>query len=149
MTSSPYGHTTFRNGLINQAGNKKRTSDELPPDIGNYVPLAESGSRAYDFISGPPGPSYWQQIGTQLGKHLLQSGIQLLRRLLSWRPRDLLSIPLALIILWYIALWWGEEAVFRRKVAGCAWKGWENWVSSSDVVQRSTFYMTCPELIAL
>ena len=135
MTSSPYGHTTLRNGLISQAGRKERTSDELPPDIGNYVPLAESGSKAYDFTSGPSGPPYWQQIGIQLSKHLLQYGIHLLRRLMLWRPKDLLNISLALIIFWYVALWWGEEMVFRSKIEACAWKEWEAWVSSFNAVQ--------------
>ena len=50
------------------------------------------------------------------------------RMLRSWRPMDLLFIPLALIIVWWVVLWWGEETVFRRSVESCAWKSWESWV---------------------
>lgn len=49
----------------------------------------------------------------------------------SWRPKDILGIPLALTIIWLVALWWGEEAVFRRSVEACAWDRWESWPTAS------------------
>ncbi|KAL8823356.1 MAG: hypothetical protein Q9191_005928 [Dirinaria sp. TL-2023a] len=32
------------------------------------------------------------------------------------------------ILLWVLALWWGERAVFHRKVKACSWDRWEHWV---------------------
>lgn len=137
MTSNPYGHIPFRSGLINQAGKKRRTSDELPTDIDNYVPFAQPRSEQNQNLD-LGSPPYWQELGTQVGRQLLQLGILLFKRLMSWRPRELLGLPLVLILLWGLVLWWGEEAVFRRKVESCRWDHWETWVSSSNATFSST-----------
>lgn len=119
------GSHPFRNGLINQAGKKRRTSDDLPPFIGNYVPvLQERSGQRFAPSSTIQGPSYWEQLGRQLWWLCRQ----LLNTLMSWRPRDLLFTPLVLIIVWVVVLWWGEEAVFTRKVQDCSWDRWETWV---------------------
>lgn len=47
-----------------------------------------------------------------------------------WKLRSLLDVRLALVVLWILLLWWGEEAVFRRGVKGCAWDRWESWVGT-------------------
>ena len=132
MTSHLNGHPPYRSSLIHQAGKKRRTSDDLPPYLDNYVPFAPSqSSQSYSSksrqISTPP----WQELGLQLGRHLLQLGTNLLKSSMSWRPRDLLGIPIILIVLWGIVLWWGEEAIFRRKVEDCTWDRWESWVRAS------------------
>ena len=129
MTSDPNGHNLFRNGLINEAGRKRRDSDALPSDIDRYVPLLGAASKE-EHSSAPrhPSSSYWQQVGIQLGRQLIGLGTGVLKRLLLWRPKDIFGAPLLLIILWCVALWWGEEAVFRRKVEDCSWDRWETWV---------------------
>ena len=53
------------------------------------------------------------------------------KMLRSWRPTDLLVIPLVMITVWWVVLWWGEEVVFRRSVESCAWGSWESWVFST------------------
>ncbi len=58
---------------------------------------------------------------------------------MTWKPRDLLGIPLALIIIWGIVLWWGEEAVFRGKVEDCTWDRWETWVCLSTSIETMLF----------
>lgn len=134
MTTRPNGLQPFRNGLIHQAGRKRRTSDELPPFIGDYVPFLDPAS-AQDSVSNSnrTGAQIWEQFG----RPLLLSGIQLLRGLMSWRPRELLGIPLVFIFLWGFVLWWGEEAVFRRKVQDCAWNRWESWVCPFQCCQST------------
>lgn len=117
MTSHQNGHP-FRNGLINQAGNKRRTSDELPSFLGNYIPILHNGPAQWH----PPSSRLLTQVGW---KPIWRRS---LGRLGSWRPRDLLVIPLALIIIWSMVLWWGEEVVFRRSLESCAWSNWESWV---------------------
>lgn len=120
-----YAPPTFRNGLIYQAGRKRRNSNDLPPGFGDYVPVLQNRlGPNYGSSSSPAGPPYWQEIGGQLIR-------QLVGMLRTWRPRDILGIPLALVIIWMIALWWGEEGVFRRSVDACAWDRWESWPAPS------------------
>ncbi|KAL6716028.1 hypothetical protein ACLMJK_006990 [Lecanora helva] len=130
MTSNLNQHSLLRNGLIQHAGKKRRTSDELPPDISNYVPLLPS--RPNTGYTPRSDSLYWRDVGARLATRLLQLTIYLLRLLMSWRPRDLLYLPLTLIIVWCVTLWWGEEATFSRKVADCTWDRWENWPPTSS-----------------
>ena len=120
MTSHQNGHP-FRNGLINQAGNKRRTSDELPSFLGSYIPVLQSGpAQWHPSSSRLPIHVDWKQIW----RHL----IGFIGRLRSWRAKDLLVMPLILIVIWWMVLWWGEEVIFRRSVESCVWSNWESWV---------------------
>lgn len=47
----------------------------------------------------------------------------------KWQPKSILSLPVALILVWVFVLWWGEVGTFRRKVNQCDWQYWERWVS--------------------
>ncbi len=125
MTSRPNGQQPYHNGLIHQAGKKKRTSDDLPEFIGDFVPVLDQTTYPkYPRSLKRRRLSYREQPWRQL----LQSGIHFRKRLTLWKPQELLWIPLVLIITWGIVLWMGEKAVFRRKVEECAWNRWENWV---------------------
>lgn len=42
--------------------------------------------------------------------------------------KSLLNIPTALILIWILALWWGEVGTFRSSVNRCDWHNWERWV---------------------
>ena len=120
MTTHQYAPNVFRNGLINQAGRKRRTSNESPPGIGDYVPLwNEQSAQAHRTSSRPLGPSLRRQEWSRA-----------VQKLGVWKPRGLLGIPLVLIIIWMLVLWWGEEAIFRRKVENCSWDRWESWVGT-------------------
>ncbi len=132
MTSHRYAPPTFRNGLVHQAGRKRRNSNDLPPGFADYVPVLPNRSGPdYGSSSRLVGPPYWQELGGQLiGLGRLVIG-QLIEMIRSWRPKDILGIPLALTIIWLVALWWGEEAVFRRSVEACAWDRWESWPTAS------------------
>ena len=142
MTSHPNGQPPFRSSLINQAGKKRRTSDDLPPFLDDYVPFAHSrSSQLHASESRQISPPLWQELGSQLGGQLLQFGTYLLQTFMSWRPRDLLGLPLVLIFIWIVVLWWGEEAIFRRKVKDCTWDQWETWVRlSAAAVESGSLY---------
>ena len=122
MTTHQYAPNLFRNGLINQAGRKRRTSNELAPGIGDYVPLwSEQSTHAHKASSRPLHPSRGNQQWAR--------AVEILR---AWNPRDLLGVPLVLIIIWMVVLWWGEEAIFRRKVEDCVWDRSESWVGAAQ-----------------
>lgn len=130
MTSHQYAPNPFRNGLtnglINKAGRKRRTSDDLPLRIGDYVPVwQESFNPGYSNTSSSFGPPQWHREWRE--------AVGMFK---AWRPRDLLGVPLLLIIIWMVVLWWGEEAIFRRKVEDCAWDRWESWVCTT-LLRRS------------
>lgn len=38
-----------------------------------------------------------------------------------------------LILLWALALWWGERAVFHHQVKACSWNRWEDWVIALSI----------------
>lgn len=50
-----------------------------------------------------------------------------------WRQqvgfRALLSLPNVFILIWLVALLWGERWAFNDSVAACDWRSWEQWVS--------------------
>ena len=120
MTSHQNGHP-FRNGLIDQAGKKRRTSDELPSFLGNYIPVLQNGpAQGYPSSSRLKTQVDWSEVRRQTW------GI--IRTIRSWRPKNLLYVPLALVVIWWVVLWWGEEVVFRRSVEDCTWSNWESWV---------------------
>lgn len=46
----------------------------------------------------------------------------------AWGLTNIAKVPVALIVLWVIILWWGERSVFRNSIAACEWDNWERWV---------------------
>lgn len=47
-------------------------------------------------------------------------------------PRSLLRITSGLIIIWLIAVWWGERGVFNSAIRQCAWESWERWPTEAQ-----------------
>lgn len=53
---------------------------------------------------------------------------------ICWRfVRRVFTVPIALILLWFWTLWWGERTVFQESLDKCVWDKWEKWVSVLDV----------------
>ena len=120
MTTHQNGHP-FRNALVDQAGKKRRTSDELPSFLGSYIPVLQDGP-----AQGYPSSS---RLKTQVDwSEVRRRSWGIIRTIRSWQPKNLLYVPLALIVIWWVVLWWGEEVVFRRSVEDCSWSNWESWV---------------------
>lgn len=63
----------------------------------------------------------------------------------SWRPRDIFGIPLALILIWMVALWWGEEEVLKRSVDACTWNHWESWPAAAT--PHHVVFVADPQLV--
>ncbi|KAL8637535.1 MAG: hypothetical protein Q9228_005208, partial [Teloschistes exilis] len=49
------------------------------------------------------------------------------RKAPPWQPKSLLSLSTALILIWMLAIWSGEQGVFQRKIKDCDWQQWERW----------------------
>jgi hypothetical protein len=47
-----------------------------------------------------------------------------------WSSRRLFTLVNALVLLWWVVLYWGERGVFNGAVESCHWDKWENWVST-------------------
>ncbi len=111
-----------RSSLINPPAIKRRVSDELPPFLGQYVPVFNEPSGSSGIArSGSGWTPYLHRIEGRL------------RRLGNFakglRLRDFLDSHLCVILIWAFVLWWGEELVFNHKIKSCAWGQWERWVS--------------------
>jgi len=122
MTSHHHhGHPPFRNGLIHQASNKKRLSDELPDFASQYIPTVRPDTHWRPASRTEP---QWTVYRDQLWRYLRAIGL----RASTLKLRDILDVRFGLILVWVIVLWWGEEHLFQAKVEGCAWDRWESWV---------------------
>ncbi|KAH8813204.1 hypothetical protein F5884DRAFT_832745 [Xylogone sp. PMI_703] len=63
----------------------------------------------------------------------------------SWHPRHLLSLPHALVVIWVIALLWGERWVFQSAVEECEWSNWERW--PQEATPHHLILIADPQLI--
>lgn len=108
-----HGHASrpFGSKLEQIRGLSQRSLEGLLPIVGHRFPYLQAGS------------------GRRYTHGASNSRLHPSRE--PWKLRSLLDVRLALIILWILLLWWGEEAVFRRGVKGCAWDRWESWVGTS------------------
>ncbi|KAL8850473.1 MAG: hypothetical protein Q9221_004615 [Calogaya cf. arnoldii] len=60
-----------------------------------------------------------------------------------WQLRSIRNLSTASILIWMLALWWGEVGIFRNSITGCDWNSWEKWVSiNSGISQRITNALT-------
>jgi hypothetical protein len=55
-----------------------------------------------------------------------------------WSFRRLFTLVNALVLLWWIVLYWGERGVFNGAVGSCHWDKWEDWVyTKSNILSRT------------
>lgn len=50
----------------------------------------------------------------------------------DWSLRQLLSVVKVLVIVWLVAVWYGERSAIRNAVGACRWENWEKWVRNSS-----------------
>ncbi|KAF2278133.1 uncharacterized protein EI97DRAFT_414390 [Westerdykella ornata] len=62
-----------------------------------------------------------------------------------WRWRSILSVGRILIVIWLVALYYGERGVFKSSVASCEWERWENW--HSDANPHRVVFIADPQLV--
>lgn len=103
MTSPPYVRThSSRNHFEQPAGLMQRLLDAIP-------------RHAFDSAFHHHSRSHQPQ-----NRHGNTRG--------AWGLRNISKVPVALIVLWVIILWWGERSVFGNSIAACDWDKWERWV---------------------
>ncbi|PBP19872.1 cdc1-like protein [Diplocarpon rosae] len=66
-------------------------------------------------------------------------------RLSRWDPRPLLSLPHLFVLVWVLALLWGERWVFRSHVDSCDWGLWERW--PEEATPHHLIFIADPQLI--
>ena len=50
------------------------------------------------------------------------------KRITKGRWRNVLSLANALVVIWWVVVYWGERGAFNSAVRSCNWNTWENWV---------------------
>ena len=46
----------------------------------------------------------------------------------DWSFRRLLSAVRVLVVVWWVAVYFGERSAIRNAVDACSWENWEKWV---------------------
>ena len=56
-----------------------------------------------------------------------------------------LSLSSLVVLLWFLAVWWGERWVFQSSVASCQWHIWETW--KQETLPHHVLLVADPQLI--
>ncbi|KAF4266511.1 hypothetical protein CNMCM8812_002712 [Aspergillus fumigatus] len=65
---------------------------------------------------------------------------------ICWRfVRRVFTVPIALILLWFWTLWWGERTVFQESLDKCVWDKWEKW--PRDATPHHVVFIADPQLV--
>jgi len=51
----------------------------------------------------------------------------------NWSFRRLFTLVNALVVLWWVVLYWGETGTFNSTVGSCSWDRWEKWVCHAGI----------------
>ncbi|KAF2789539.1 hypothetical protein K505DRAFT_378146 [Melanomma pulvis-pyrius CBS 109.77] len=62
-----------------------------------------------------------------------------------WTWKSLLTLVKVLIVVWFVALYWGERMVFKDSIDACRWENWENW--ASDANPHRVLFVADPQLV--
>ncbi|EAW14259.1 putative manganese ion homeostasis (Fr) [Aspergillus clavatus NRRL 1] len=67
-------------------------------------------------------------------------------RMILWRiGRRIFTVANALILLWFLTLWWGERTVFQDSLDACVWDQWEKW--PRDANPHHVVFVADPQLV--
>ena len=55
-------------------------------------------------------------------------------RVAHGRWKRLFSLANALVVVWWVVVYWGERGAFNGAVGSCNWDAWENWVRRSVAI---------------
>ena len=86
-----------------------------PPISGQFIKAALSLREGLN-----PVVQYAQRQWFSYQRHGKESHMEAVDR--PWK------LHIALIVLWIIALWYGERAAFTQSMERCNWGSWEQWV---------------------
>lgn len=54
-------------------------------------------------------------------------------RVANGRWKRVFSLANALVVIWWVVVYWGERGAFDSAVGGCNWDAWEDWVCHTRV----------------
>ncbi|KAF2132533.1 hypothetical protein P153DRAFT_332833 [Dothidotthia symphoricarpi CBS 119687] len=63
----------------------------------------------------------------------------------NWSPRQLFTLVNALVLVWWVVLYWGERGVFEGAVGKCSWEGWEDWEAGAN--PHRLIFIADPQLV--
>lgn len=59
--------------------------------------------------------------------------------------KRLLRLTTALVLIWLVAVWWGERGIFKSAVAQCEWQNWERW--PTEAAPHHVLLIADPQLV--
>ncbi|KAL7771243.1 hypothetical protein CFE70_001186 [Pyrenophora teres f. teres 0-1] len=63
----------------------------------------------------------------------------------NWGVKRLFTLVNALVVLWWVVLYWGERGVFNSAIKSCNWDKWENWEAGAN--PHRLIFVADPQLI--
>ncbi|KAI8939920.1 hypothetical protein NX059_003648 [Plenodomus lindquistii] len=63
----------------------------------------------------------------------------------QWSFKRLATLVNALVLTWWVVLYWGERGVFNGAIDGCHWDRWENWEAGAN--PHRLIFIADPQLI--
>ena len=63
----------------------------------------------------------------------------------EWNFRRLFSLANALVVIWWVVLYWGEKGVFNSTIESCNWEAWEKWEPGAN--PHRLIFVADPQLI--
>ncbi|KAF7567437.1 hypothetical protein PtrM4_140280 [Pyrenophora tritici-repentis] len=63
----------------------------------------------------------------------------------NWGIKRLFTLVNALVMLWWVVLYWGERGVFNSAIGSCNWDKWENWEAGAN--PHRLIFVADPQLI--
>ncbi|CAN9347632.1 unnamed protein product [Alternaria alternata] len=111
------------------------TYDEYGVPVGAYSELESLTHQAWRLVRA--FFLYRIRPAVQEKRNELQSG--------SWSFKRLFTLVRALVLLWWVVLYWGERGVFNSAVESCNWDNWENWEAGAN--PHRLVFVADPQLI--
>ncbi|EAT88473.2 hypothetical protein SNOG_04713 [Parastagonospora nodorum SN15] len=63
----------------------------------------------------------------------------------DWSFRRWFTLANALVVLWWVVLYWGERGAFDGSIESCSWDRWENWEAGAN--PHRLIFVADPQLI--
>jgi hypothetical protein len=111
--------------FLDVADLRRRALTEFIRSCSQHLHLYHHQRRRPDNVCSHPKPLLRTMIFNERGFQLV------LRRVFS--------IQTALVVIWIIAILWGERWVFQRSLAECEWNSWEKWASILGMRRRRRY----------
>ena len=55
----------------------------------------------------------------------------------DWSLRRVLGVVRVVVVVWWVAVYFGERSAIRNAVDACRWGNWENWVRNQANIEHA------------